>query len=88
MRFEDSVNEFSDRDNAVAESLCEQGDNANGVIAFSPKWWSMVAMEVALDPKVSDRAFRVYAVIAAYKPHGSNVAGVGQRLVARRLRKS
>jgi len=48
----------------------------------------MVAMEVALDPKVSDRAFRVYAVIAAYKPHGSNVASVGQRLVARRLRKS
>ena len=78
MRFEDSVNEFSERDNAMALSLCEQTDNAmalslseqtddpDGVMAFSPKWWAMVAMQVALDPNVSDEAFRVYAVIAAY----------------------
>jgi DNA-binding MarR family transcriptional regulator len=98
--FEDSVNEFSERDNAMALSLCEETDNAmalslsehadnrDAVMAFSPKWWAMVAMQVALDPKVSDEAFRVYTVVAAYKPQGSNVVSVGQRLVARRLRKS
>ena len=88
MQFEDAVNEFSERDNAMSLSLSEQTDNANAVIAFSPKWWAMVAMQVALDPNVSDQAFRVYAVVAAYKPQGSNVVSVGQRLVARRLRKS
>jgi len=69
-------------------SLSEQTDNANAVIASSPKWWAMVAMQVVLDPKVSNEAFRVYAVLAAYKPRGSNVVSVGQRLVACRLRKS
>lgn len=98
MQFEDSVNEFSERDNPMALSLCEQTDNPMGLslceqadgpdAAFSPKWWAMVAMQVALDPKVSDEAFRVYAVVAAYKPQGSNLVTVGQRLLARRLRKS
>ena len=100
MRFEDSVNEFSERDNPMALSLCEQTDNAmalslseqtdnpDAVMAHSPKWWAMVAMQVTLDPNVSDEAFRVYAVVAAYKPQGSNVVSVGQRLIARRLRKS
>jgi len=88
VQFEDSVNEFSERDNAMSLSLSEQTDNANAVIAFSPKWWAMVAMQVALDPKVSDEAFRVYSVVAAYKPQGSNVVSVGQRLVAHRLGKS
>jgi hypothetical protein len=100
VRFEDSVNEFSERDNPMALSLCEQTDNAmalslseqtgnpDAVMAHSPKWWAMVAMQVTLDPNVSDEAFRVYAVVAAYKPQGSNVVSVGQRLIARRLRKS
>jgi DNA-binding MarR family transcriptional regulator len=88
MQFEESVNEFSERDNAMSLSLSEQTDNANAVIAFSPKWWTMVAMQVALDPNLSNEAFRVYAVVAAYKPQGSNVVSVGQRLVAGRLRKS
>jgi len=47
----------------------------------------MVAMQVVLDPKVSDEAFRVFAVMAAYKPRGSNVVSVGQRLIARLLRR-
>jgi DNA-binding MarR family transcriptional regulator len=100
VQFEDSVNEFSERDNPMGLSLCEETDNpmalslsgqnnnTDAVMGFSPRWWAMVAMQVALDPKVSDEAFRVYAVVAAYKAQGSNVVSVGQRLVARRLRKS
>jgi DNA-binding MarR family transcriptional regulator len=100
VQFEDSVNEFSERDNPMGLSLCEETDNpmalslsgqtnnTDAVMGFSPKWWAMVAMQVALDPKVSDEAFRVYAVVAAYKAQASNVVSVGQRLIARRLRKS
>ena len=97
MRFEDSVKEFSERDNAMALSLCEQTDNHMALslcehaepseAAFSLRWWAMVAMQVVLDPKVSDEAFRVFAVMAAYKPRGSNVVSVGQRLIARLLRR-
>lgn len=76
MPFEDSVNEFSERDNAMSLSLSRQNGGR----------WSLCRWR--LDPNVSDEAFRVYAVVAAYKPQGSNVVSVGQRLVAGRLRKS
>ena len=37
-------------------------------------------MQVALDPAVSDKAYRVFTVIAAYGK--GNIANVGQRRVA------
>jgi ribosomal protein S14 len=55
-------------------------------IAFSPKWWARAAMQVALDPAVSDKAYRVFTVIAA---HGKgNIANVGQRRVAKLMGKT
>jgi hypothetical protein len=43
-------------------------------------------MQVALDPAVSDKAYRVFTVIAA---HGKgNIANVGQRRVARLMGKT
>jgi len=47
---------------------------------FSPNWWGKAAMQVALDPKVSDKAYRVFTVIAAYAE--GNISTVGQRRLA------
>ena len=48
----------------------------------------MAAMQVALDPKVSDKAFRVFVVIGAFKPKNSNIVNVGQRRIAKLMQKS
>ena len=88
MRFEDSVNEFSERDSANALSVFEQTDSGIEPIAFSPGWWSMAAMQVALDPNVSDKAFRVFVVIGGFKPNNSNIVNVGQRRIAKLMQKS
>jgi len=48
----------------------------------------MAAMEVALDPKVSDKAFRVFVVIGGFKPKNSNIVNVGQRRIAKLMQKS
>jgi hypothetical protein len=69
----------------MAESLSQKPIPLYG-IAFSPKWWAKAAMQVALDPAVSDKAYRVFTVIAA---HGKgNMANVGQRRLAMLMRKT
>ena len=78
MRFKESVIS-SVRDSTMAESLSQKPIPLYG-IAFSPKWWGKAAMQVALDPAVSDKAYRVFTVIAAYGK--GNIANVGQRRVA------
>ena len=79
VRFEESVKN-SVRDSTIAESLSQKPIPPYG-IAFSPKWWAKAAMQVALDPTVSDKAFRVFTVIAAHRK--GNIANVGQRRIAR-----
>ena len=88
MPFEDSVINIPERDSANALSVFEQTDSGIEPIACSPGWWSMAAMEVALDPKVSDKAFRVFVVIGGFKPKNSNIVNVGQRRIAKLMQKS
>jgi DNA-binding MarR family transcriptional regulator len=47
---------------------------------FSPNWWGKAAMQVALDPKVSDKDYRVFTVLAAHAE--GNISTVGQRRLA------
>ena len=63
----------------MAESLSQQTDSTIRN-RFSSKWWGKAAMQVALDPAVSDKAYRVFTVIAAYGK--GNIANVGQRRLA------
>jgi DNA-binding MarR family transcriptional regulator len=86
--FEDSVINIPERDSVNALSVFEQTDSAIEPIAFSPRWWSMAAMQVALDPKVSDKAFRVFVVIGGFKPKNSNIVSVGQRRLAKLMQRS
>ncbi len=88
MPFEDSVFNIPERDSANALSVFEQTDSGIEPIAFSPGWWSMAAMQVALDPKVSDKAFRVFVVIGGFKPKNINIVNVGQRRIAKLMQKS
>jgi DNA-binding MarR family transcriptional regulator len=85
--FEDSVINIPERDSANALSVSERTDSGIEPIAFSPGWWSMAAMQVALDPKVSDKAFRVFVVIGGFKPKNSNIVNVGQRRIAKLMQK-
>src|ERR1039458_4515239 len=48
----------------------------------------MAAMRGALDPKVSDKAFRVFVVIGGFKPKNINIVNVGQRRIAKLMQKS
>lgn len=84
MRFKESVIS-SVRDSTMAESLSPKPIPLYG-IAFSPRWWGKAAMQVALDPAVSDKAYRVFTVIAAYGK--GNIANVGQRRVAKLMGKT
>jgi len=86
--FEDSVFNVPERDSANALSESEQTDSGIEPIGFSPGWWSMAAMQVALNLKVSDKAFRVFVVIAGFKPRNSNIVNVGQRRIAKLMKKS
>jgi hypothetical protein len=63
----------------MGESVSQQTDAAR-VHRFSPRWWAKVAMQVALDPAVSDKACRVYTLISAHAR--GNTADVGQRRLA------
>ena len=84
VQFKDSVRS-SVRDTPMGESVSQQTDAAR-VHRFSPKWWAKVAMQVALDPAVSDKACRVYTLISAHAK--GNTADVGQRRLASLMRKN
>src|SRR5688500_3801305 len=76
---------LSVRDSAMTESVLAESDSTIRN-SFSPNWWGKAAMQVALDPKVSDKAYRLFTIIAAFSE--GNFANVGQRKLARLMGKS